>query len=158
MHIQKIISGIHVLQVQHTETKNNEFRRKKAQQKKMDAMIEEKEKDTDFFIEKMRLKKEKNRLMQKKTLEREKEREEDREEEIDKARLKSKMELDKQYNKTASLRAGKGATPAVTASRLHPLFPLLPSPFSFPTFLPFTSLLSSIPYLIPPFSSVPIFM
>jgi hypothetical protein len=119
MHIQKIVSGIRELQVMHTETKNNEIRRKKAQQKKIEAMIEEKEKDTDFFIEKMRLKKEKDRLIQKKILEREKENEEDREEEIDKARVRSKMELEKKNNKSASLRASRGATSAVNASRLY---------------------------------------
>lgn len=137
MHVQKIISGIRELQVQLKETKNYESRKKKARQKKIEAMIEEKEKDTDFLIEKMRLKKEKNRLMEKKTLEREKEREEDREEEIDKARLRNKMELldkDKKViksNATHTLRTSRGVGGGVAlaananASRYFHLFYLL---------------------------------
>ena len=117
MHIQKIISGIRELQVQLEETKNYESRRKKAKQKKIEDIIEDKEKDEDFFIEKMRLKKEKNRLMQKKTLEREKEREEDREEEIDKARLRNKMELDKKVIKSVTVRTSRGVTLAANESR-----------------------------------------
>lgn len=117
MHIQKIVSGIRELQVMHTENKNNEIRRKKAQQKKFEAMIEEREKDTDFFIERMRLKKGKDRLVQKKIFEREKEREEDKEEEMDRARVRSKMEQERNNNKSASLRASRGVTSAMTASR-----------------------------------------
>ena len=137
MHVQKIISGIRELQEQLTENKIYEARKKKARQKKIDAMLEEKEKDDDFFIEKMKLKKEKKRLMDKKILEREKEREEDREEEIDKARLRNKMELldkDKKVTKsiaTLTLRTSRGVGTALAAnadaSRYSHLFCLLSS-------------------------------
>jgi hypothetical protein len=165
MHIQKIVSGIRELQVMHTESRNNEIRRKKTQQKKFEAMIEEKEKDTDFYIEKMKLKKEKDRLIQKKILEREKERDEDREVEVDKARVKSKMELEKKNNKSASLRASRGVTSAITASRLYlvlsllcTLFHLLPSLYTALNFslLPSSSLLLPLsPLHFSPFSLSP---
>lgn len=151
MHIQKIVSGIRELQVMHTESKNNEIRRKKARQKKLEAMIEEKEKDTDFYIEKMRLKKEKDRLIQKKILEREKEREEDREEEIDKARVRSKMELEKKNNKSVFLRASRGVTSAINASRLFILL-------TFYSLLSYFSLLCSSFYLCTLLSTSPCFL